>query len=76
VLALVEQAAFDAILMDLHMPVLDGFEATRQLRARPASATIPILAMTAAVLADDQAACRAAGMNGHVPKPIEPSVLV
>jgi two-component system sensor histidine kinase/response regulator len=75
-LALVENAGFDAILMDLHMPVLDGFEATRQLRMRPASATMPILAMTAAVLADDQAACRAAGMNGHVPKPIEPSVLV
>jgi len=75
-LVLVEQAAFDAILMDLHMPVLDGFEATRQLRRRPASATMPILAMTAAVLADDQEACRAAGMNGHVPKPIEPSVLV
>ena len=75
-LALVEQDLFDAILMDLHMPVLDGFEATRQLRTRPASATMPILAMTAAVLADDQAACRAAGMNGHVPKPIEPSVLV
>jgi CheY-like chemotaxis protein len=75
-LALVEQAAFDAILMDLHMPVLDGFEATRQLRTRPASSTMPILAMTAAVLADDQSACRAAGMNGHVPKPIEPSVLV
>jgi len=75
-LALVEQAGFDAILMDLHMPVLDGFEATRQLRMRPASATMPILAMTAAVLADDQSACRAAGMNGHIPKPIEPSVLV
>ena len=75
-LSLVEQDRFDAILMDLHMPVLDGFEATRQLRTRPASATMPILAMTAAVLADDQAACRAAGMNGHVPKPIEPSVLV
>jgi signal transduction histidine kinase/DNA-binding response OmpR family regulator/HPt (histidine-containing phosphotransfer) domain-containing protein len=75
-LALVEQAAFDAILMDLHMPVLDGFEATRQLRTRPALASMPILAMTAAVLANDQAACRAAGMNGHVPKPIEPSVLV
>jgi len=58
------------------MPVLDGVEATRQLRARPASASIPILAMTASVLADDQAACRAVGMNGYVPKPIEPSVLV
>jgi PAS domain S-box-containing protein len=75
-LALVDQVAFDAILMDLHMPVLDGLEATRQLRMRPASAAIPILAMTAAVLADDQAACRAAGMNGHVAKPIETSVLV
>jgi PAS domain S-box-containing protein len=75
-LALAEQAAFDIILMDLHMPVLDGFEATRQLRLRPASATIPILAMTAAVLLDDQSACRAAGMNGHVPKPIDPPVLV
>jgi CheY-like chemotaxis protein len=75
-LALVEQVAFDAILMDLHMPVLDGLEATRQLRTRPASAVIPIFAMTAAVLADDLAACRAAGMNGHVAKPIETSVLV
>jgi PAS domain S-box-containing protein len=75
-LALVEQGGFDAILMDLHMPVLDGFEATRRLRTRPASATLPILAMTAAVLQDDQDACRAAGMNGHVPKPIDPLVLV
>jgi two-component system sensor histidine kinase/response regulator len=75
-LALVEQSAFEAILMDLHMPVLDGFEATRLLRARLASATVPILAMTAAVLADDQAACRACGMNGHIPKPIDPPVLV
>lgn len=63
--------AFDVILMDVRMPGVDGLAATRMIRALagPASLT-PILAVTADVMRDDIERCRAAGMNGHVPKPI------
>ncbi|MDD3528548.1 MAG: PAS domain S-box protein [Gallionellaceae bacterium] len=66
---------FDAILMDLHMPVLDGFEATRRIRALADGGEVPIIAMTAAVLDEDRARCAAAGMNDFVPKPIDPDEL-
>jgi len=58
-----------AILMDLHMPEIDGLEATRQLRAQPATAHLPIIALTAAVLDAERAQAHAAGMNGFVSKP-------
>jgi CheY-like chemotaxis protein len=58
-----------AILMDLHMPEVDGLEATRQLRAQPATAHLPIIALTAAVLDAERAQAHAAGMNGFVSKP-------
>jgi len=58
-----------AILMDLHMPEIDGIEATRQLRAKPATAHLPIIALTAAVLDAERAQAHAAGMNGFVSKP-------
>ncbi|MDB5472048.1 MAG: hypothetical protein JWR84_3608 [Caulobacter sp.] len=63
--------AFDLILMDLRMPGVDGLAATRMIRALggPVSLT-PILAVTADVMREDVERCRAAGMNGHVPKPI------
>jgi len=58
-----------AILMDLHMPEVDGLEATRRLRAQPATAHLPIIALTAAVLDAERAQAHAAGMNGFVSKP-------
>ena len=58
-----------AILMDLHMPELDGIEATRRLRAQPSTAHLPIIALTAAVLDAERAQAHAAGMNGFVSKP-------
>jgi len=68
--------AFDAVLMDLHMPVMDGLEATRRIRAQPAFAGLPVIGMTAAAMADDRARCFAAGMVEHVPKPIVPEQLL
>jgi CheY-like chemotaxis protein len=62
-------ATVHAILMDLHMPEVDGLEATRRLRAQPATAHLPIIALTAAVLDAERAQAHAAGMNGFVSKP-------
>ncbi len=67
---------FDAVLMDLHMPVMGGLEATRRIRALPAAAQLPVIAMTAAVMAEDRRQCAAAGMNEFVPKPIDPEMLL
>ena len=68
---------YDAVLMDIRMPVLDGYGAVRAIRAlhRPDAATVPILAMSADVLTNDVEKCLAAGMNGHIPKPIDPGQL-
>ena len=67
---------YDAILMDVQMPVMDGLTATRELRKRHASANMPILAMTASVFADDKEACQEAGMDDFVAKPIQPDALI
>ena len=65
-------APYDAVLMDVMMPGVDGLEASRRIRRLPgAEARTPILAVTASAFAADIAACRAAGMDGHVAKPIE-----
>ncbi len=65
--------AYDLILMDIHMPEVDGYEATRRIRAfpHPRAKTIPIVAMTANVFREDVERCLAAGMNDHVGKPID-----
>ena len=64
---------FDAILMDIMMPVMDGLEATRTIRAmeRADAKTIPIIAMTANVFKDDVEQCLAVGMNAHLAKPLD-----
>ncbi len=67
---------FDAVLMDMHMPVLDGLEATRQIRALPQGAQLPIIAMTAAALPEDRMSCIEAGMVDHIAKPVIPESTV
>ena len=64
---------FDAILMDMMMPVMDGLAATRAIRNldRPDAKTIPIIAMTANAFAEDAEKCIAAGMDAHIAKPVE-----
>ena len=68
---------FDAILMDMMMPVMDGLSATRAIRAldRPDAKTIPILAMTANAFAEDAEKCLSAGMNAHLAKPLDIAAL-
>jgi two-component system sensor histidine kinase/response regulator len=67
--------AFDLVLMDLQMPVLDGYQATAMLRADPRFTGLPIIAMTAHATLEEKKRCHAAGMNDHVSKPIDPDAL-
>ena len=68
-----EPGSFDAILMDVMMPEMDGLEAAKAIRAldRPDAKTIPIIAMTANVFKEDREKCLAAGMNAHLSKPLD-----
>ncbi|HEX5682932.1 MAG TPA: PAS domain S-box protein [Ideonella sp.] len=68
--------AYDAVLMDLHMPVLDGLEAVRQLRADPTTRALPVVAFSAAALDHERAQARDAGMDDFVGKPVQPDELV
>lgn len=68
--------SFDAVLMDVQMPDIDGYEATRRIRANPRFTTLPIIAITANASSSDRQACLQAGMNGHVGKPIDIEHLV
>ena len=74
-LRILEIQPFDGVLMDLHMPVMDGLEATRRIRLDERFRDLPVIAMTAAVMAQDRETCRAAGMNDHIAKPILPKEL-
>ena len=70
--------SFDLILMDVQMPVMNGYEATRRIRAmdRPDAAVIPIFAMTADAFAEDVEAAKKAGMNSHLAKPLDIPVML
>ena len=71
----VQQSAFDVILMDLQMPVMDGFEATRRIRTLAQGDHIPIIALTASAMLKDKQDSEAAGMNDFIAKPIDISEL-
>jgi two-component system cell cycle response regulator DivK len=66
----------DLILMDMQLPVLDGYEATRRIKADPALAHIPVIAVTSYALAGDEAKTKAAGCNAYVAKPFSPRELL
>jgi len=75
--AAVQDRAYDIVLMDIQMPVMDGLEAARRIRALPgAVARIPILALSAGVLAVEVERCLQAGMNAHLAKPLEKARLL
>ena len=78
VIDLVEQRAFDLILMDIQMPEMDGLQATAEIRLREGrrGKHIPIVAMTAHAMAGDRERCLDAGMDGYIAKPIHPSELM
>ena len=65
----------DVVLMDVQMPEMDGYQATRKIRSDPRFASFPIIAMTAHATIEERQKCLEAGMNGHVSKPIDPSAL-
>ena len=72
-------AHFDVVLMDCQMPVMDGFTASRRIRERElrdgGSTHLPIIALTANVMAEDQRECALAGMDAHLGKPLDPAGL-
>ena len=73
--AVVSEPSFDLVLMDVQMPVMDGFESTRRIRRTVEGRGPVIIAMTANVTTEDRARCRAAGMDDFIPKPIVPEHL-
>jgi len=74
-LDLLRQKSFDAVLMDLQMPVMDGLEAVRHIRANPDWGALPVIAMTANVLEEERKRCLEAGMNDFITKPVHPEML-
>jgi two-component system sensor histidine kinase/response regulator len=74
-LRMVEEGDYDVVLMDMQMPVMDGVEATRAIRADQRFRNLPIIAMTANAMDADRDRCLEAGMNDHIAKPIDPEQL-
>jgi len=74
-LDMLEHGRYDAVLMDMQMPVMDGITATEKIRGDRRFDDTPVIAMTANATADDRARCEEAGMNDHIAKPVIPNVL-
>lgn len=74
-LAAMGPQGFDAVLMDVQMPVLDGISATRQIKADPRFSSLPVLAMTADTLSEEREECMNAGMDDYIAKPIDPHAM-
>jgi signal transduction histidine kinase/DNA-binding response OmpR family regulator/HPt (histidine-containing phosphotransfer) domain-containing protein len=72
---MINEHDYDVVLMDMQMPVMDGITATKAIRLNPKHRALPIIAMTANVMATDRDKCIEAGMNDHVSKPIDPQEL-
>ena len=75
-LAAVSRQRPDLILMDIQLPVMDGYEATRRIRAIPELARVPIVAVTSYALSGDEAKTREAGCDGYIAKPFSPRQLL
>ena len=75
-LAAVAKDRPDLILMDIQLPIMDGCEATRRIKADPSLSSIPIIAVTSYALSGDEEKARAAGCNDFVPKPFSPRQLL
>jgi two-component system cell cycle response regulator DivK len=75
-LAAVAKRRPDLILMDIQLPIMDGYEATRRIKADPALRSIPIIAVTSYALSGDEEKARAAGCDDFVPKPYSPRQLL
>ena len=74
--ALARELRPDLILMDVQMPLVDGYEATRRIRADPDTRHIPIIAITSYAMSGDEAKAMAAGCNGYVAKPFSPRAIL
>jgi PAS domain S-box-containing protein len=74
-LELLRQTAFDCVLMDVQMPLMDGLEATRRIRADPRLTNMRVLAMTATATSEDRVRCIEAGMDDFISKPIQPALM-
>jgi two-component system, cell cycle response regulator DivK len=75
-LAMAEKEKPDLILMDIQLPVMDGYEATRRIKANPALKHIPVIAVTSYALSGDEAKTKAAGCDAYVAKPFSPRLLL
>lgn len=75
-LALAQTHRPDLILMDIQLPVLDGYETTRRIKADPSLRAIPVIAVTSYALSDDERKARAAGCDAYIAKPFSPRLLL
>ncbi len=76
IIAAPENTPYDVILMDIQMPLMDGYEATRTIRKQPRFRELPIIALTANAMVEEKEHCLRAGMNAHVAKPFQPEELL
>ena len=70
-----EEAEYDMVLMDVQMPVMDGYEATRRIRSNPRWSNLPVIAMTAHAMSEHRLRGNRCGMNDHINKPVNPHEL-